>query len=76
MIVSTLKKDNQPTLMYQGEQIEQVASFRYLGIDVPSAWGQCAQNRIDAEHAKYYQFENMCTQNIIFDTCVVQTLLE
>ena len=86
MIVSTLKKANQHTLMYQGQQIEQVTSFKYLGIDIPSnyAWGKCAQNRIDVGYAQYYQFENMCTQktirrweikNIIFDTCVVQTLL-
>ena len=86
MIVSTQKQKNQSMLSYQGQQIEQVNSFRYLGIDIPSnyAWGQCARHRIDAGHAKYYQFENMCTQQtirrweikaIIFDTCVVQTLL-
>ena len=61
-------------------------SFKYLGIDIPCnyAWGQCAYNGIDIGHAKYYQFESMCTQKsikrweikaIIFETCVVQAIL-
>lgn len=86
MIVKTRKMDTQPLLMYQGQQVEKVDSFRYLGIDIPCnyAWGYCAQNRMDVGHAKYYQFENMCAQKsikrweikaIIFETCVVQTIL-
>ena len=40
MIVSTLKKENQSTLSYQGQPIEKIDNFRYLGIDIPSnyAW--------------------------------------
>lgn len=87
MLVRTQKRQEiQPTLMYQEKQIERVDSFMYLGMDIPSnyAWGQCARNRIDVGHAKYYQLENMCTQKvirrweikaIIFETCVVQAIL-
>lgn len=86
MLIRTHPQEFQTSLTYQGQPIEKVDSFRYLGIDIPPnyAWGQCARNRIDAGHAKYYQFENMCMQktirrweikNIIFETCVVQTIL-
>ena len=86
MLVRAHKPANQPILMYQGQPIESVDSFKYLGIDIPSnhAWRQCVKNRIDAGYAKYYQFESMCMQNnikrwelrvMVFKTCVVQTIL-
>ncbi|MCO5581159.1 hypothetical protein L7F22_035037 [Adiantum nelumboides] len=86
MVIKTHHTGDQPTIMYNGHELEVVDRFKYLGIDIPSnhAWGKCAQKRLDAGKAKYYQFENMCHQSttqrwefksIIFDTCVVQTIL-
>ncbi|MCO5551454.1 hypothetical protein L7F22_004957 [Adiantum nelumboides] len=86
MMVRTHKTADQPILMYNGQSLEVVDSFKYLGINVPSnhAWGHCAQSGIEASKAKYYEFENMCKQSVtkrweikalVFETCVVQTLL-
>ncbi|MCO5586433.1 hypothetical protein L7F22_040373 [Adiantum nelumboides] len=86
MVIKTHHTGDQPTIMYNGHELEVVDRFNYLGIDIPSnhAWGKCAQKRLDAGKAKYYEFENMCHQSttqrwelksIIFDTCVVQTIL-
>ncbi|MCO5579440.1 hypothetical protein L7F22_033295 [Adiantum nelumboides] len=86
MMVRTHKTADQPILMYNGQSLEVVDSFKYLGINVRSnhAWGHCAQSTIEASKAKYYEFENMCKQSVtkrweikamVFETCVVQTLL-
>lgn len=86
MTIRTHKTENQPTLMYDGRAIEMVENFKYLGINIPSnhAWGSCAQGRIEAGKAKYYEFENMCKQSVTkrweikamaFDAYVVQTIL-
>ncbi|MCO5582472.1 hypothetical protein L7F22_036368 [Adiantum nelumboides] len=83
---SQCRNENQPIIMYDGQTLQAVESFKYLGIYVPSnhAWGNCVQNRIDAGQAKYYEFENMCKQSVTkrweiksmaFDACVVQTIL-
>ncbi|MCO5593426.1 hypothetical protein L7F22_047440 [Adiantum nelumboides] len=86
MQIGASKTENQQMLMYNGQAIEVVESFKYLGVSIPSnhKWGQKVHNRINAGHAKYYQFENMCKQNtlhrweikaMVFETCIVQTLL-
>lgn len=86
MQIGAAKTENQQMLMYDGQEIEVVESFKYLGVSIPSNhnWGKCVHNRINAGNAKYYQFENMCKQNtihrweikaMVFETCVVQTLL-
>ncbi|MCO5600466.1 hypothetical protein L7F22_054579 [Adiantum nelumboides] len=86
MVIKTHKNRDQPIITYNGQEIEIVDNFKYLGIDIPSnhAWWQCAQRRLDAGKAKYYQFENMCKQStvqrwelraMIFDTCGAQTML-
>ena len=86
MIIQTNKIKNQPILMYNGQSLKVVDCFKYLGINVPSnhMWGACAQSRMEAGMAKYYEFENMGKQSVtkrweikamVFETCVVQTFI-
>ena len=85
-MVQTHEIKNQPILMYNGQSLEVVDCFKYLGINIPSnhMWETCAQSKMEAGTPKYYEFENMCKQSVtkrweikamVFKTCVVKTLL-
>ena len=86
LLVKTFQPKHIPSFLFKGKQIENVSSFKYLGIDVPSdhKWGKAVERRLEAATGHYYAFENMCTQQEIsswrvrctlFDALVVQTVL-
>ncbi|MCO5612798.1 hypothetical protein L7F22_067069 [Adiantum nelumboides] len=53
--ICTHKSKDQPAVMYDGQEIQAMDSFKYLGIIIPSnhRWGQCAKTRIEAGQARH-----------------------
>lgn len=63
MAVNTIQPDHPPEIIFDGQPIENVDTFEYLGVDIPIAdhgWWQCVQRRMDIGWQKYYQFESDC----------------
>ena len=60
MVVRTKQPQQYPTLMYKGEPIQCVQSFKYLGIDIPATnrWSGCFESRLQAGWKSYYMLEN------------------
>jgi hypothetical protein len=56
MVVRTIQPQQYPTLIYKGEPIQCVQSFKYLGIDVPATntWSVCFESRRQAGWKSYY----------------------
>ena len=86
MVVRTKQPHQYPTLMYKGEPIQCLQSFKYLGIDIPATnrWSGCFESRLQAGWKSYYMLENQCNQSdtrgwevklMLFNAMVTQVLL-
>ena len=82
MICSRGKKKS---FTYNGQPIETITDFKYLGIEIPSAykWSKCINRRLAAAK-KMYMFETICSHKdinsrkvrcILFEAYVMQTTL-
>ena len=71
---------------YNGQPIEEVMDFKYLGIEIPSAykWSKCMDRRLAAAKQMYYMFETIFNRKdinnwkvrcILFEAYVMQTML-
>ena len=52
---------------YNGQSIETVTNFKYLGIEIPSTykWSKCMDRRLAAAKKMYYMFKTICSHKDI-----------
>ena len=76
MVFSKKRKHNQHKFYFEGNTLEEVADYKYLGIDFNKnlSWNGCRKKRTLGGWKAFYAFQNRCREAELWDWKTTQTL--
>ena len=86
VIIIKSKKDTYANFVYENSNLEEVSSYKYLGIDIyhKHNWNNSIEKRINGGWKDYFDLENNCKatnlviwdkMNLLFETLVTHVTL-
>jgi hypothetical protein len=76
VVFSSKRKHNQHKFYFEGNTLEEVADYKYLGIDFNKnqSWEGCRKKRTLVGWKAFYAFQNRCREVELWDWKTMQTL--
>ena len=76
MVFSKKRKHNQHKFYFEGNILEEVAEYKYLGVDFNKnlSWNGCRKKRTLGGWKAFYAFQNRCREAELWDWKTTQTL--